>query len=300
MKRRIRAIWAGVLCLSPVLALQAGWGDLQEQLRRMVAGKKAQVGIAVILDGRDTLTVNNDVRFPMMSVFKFHQALAVADACGQRGVSFDTLVHVRPDDLHPDTYSPLRDKYPDGNLSLSVGELLKYTLHLSDNNACDILFRVFGGPAATDEYLRSMGLRDFAIEVTEDDMHRNLADCYRNWTTPLEAVRLLEWLVSGKAAKGAYRDFIEQTMISCQTGRDRLPAPLAGTKAVIGHKTGTGDRNGKGQIIGTNDIGFVFLPDGHRYSIAVLVRDSEESEQATVRVIADISEAVYRYVSGRR
>ena len=108
-----------------------------------------------------------------------------ADGCGQRGVSFDTLVHVRPDDLHPDTYSPLRDKYPDGNLSLSVGELLKYTLHLSDNNACDILFRVFGGPAATDEYLRSMGLRDFAIEVTEDDMHRNLADCYRNWTTPL-------------------------------------------------------------------------------------------------------------------
>lgn len=127
------------MCLSPVLALQAGWGDLQEQLRRMVADKKAQVGIAVILDGRDTLTVNNDVRYPMMSVFKFHQALAVADACGQRGVSFDTLVHVRPDDLHTDTYSPLRDKYPDGNLSLSVGELLKYTLHLSDNNACDIL-----------------------------------------------------------------------------------------------------------------------------------------------------------------
>ena len=110
MKKRIRTIWAGVLCLCPVLALQAGWGDLQEQLRRMVADKKAQVGIAVIVDGRDTLTVNNDVRYPMMSVFKFHQALAVADACGQRGVSFDTLVHIRPDDLHPDTYSPLRGR----------------------------------------------------------------------------------------------------------------------------------------------------------------------------------------------
>ena len=96
MKKRIRTIWAGVLCLCPVLALQAGWGDLQEQLRRMVADKKAQVGIAVIVDGRDTLTVNNDVRYPMMSVFKFHQALAVADACGRRGVSFDTLVYIRP------------------------------------------------------------------------------------------------------------------------------------------------------------------------------------------------------------
>lgn len=96
MKKRIRTIWAGVLCLCPVLALQAGWRDLQEQLRRMVADKKAQVGIAVIVDGSDTLTVNNDVRYPMMSVFKFHQALAVADVCGQRGVSFDTLVHIRP------------------------------------------------------------------------------------------------------------------------------------------------------------------------------------------------------------
>ena len=65
MKKRIRTIWAGVLCLCPVLALQAGWGDLQEQLRRMVADKKAQVGIAVIVDGRDTLTVNNDVRYPL-------------------------------------------------------------------------------------------------------------------------------------------------------------------------------------------------------------------------------------------
>ena len=161
-----------------------------------------------------------------------------------------------------------------------MGELLKYTLHLSDNNACDILFRVFGGPAATDEYLRSMGLRDFAIEATEDDMHRNLADCYRNWTTPLEAVRLLEWLVSGKAAKGAYRDFIEQTMISCQTGRDRLPAPLAGTKAVIGTRQVRATVTERDRLFGTNDIGFVFLPDGRRYSIAVLVRDSEESEQA--------------------
>lgn len=145
MKKRIRTIWAGVLCLCPVLALQAGWGDLQEQLRRMVADKKAQVGIAVIVDGRDTLTVNNDVRYPMMSVFKFHQALAVQTLRSAR--RFFRYVGTYPAGrFAPDTYSPLRDKYPEGNLFLSVGELLKYTLHLSDNNACDILFRMFGGP----------------------------------------------------------------------------------------------------------------------------------------------------------
>ena len=297
MKAYFIAILTLFTCIATVVRAQQ-MSELENRIDSLLNGKKATVGIAVWTDKGDMLRYNDHVHFPLLSVFKFHVALAVLDKMDKQSISLDSIVSIKASQMLPNTYSPLRKKFPDQDFTITLRELMQYSISQSDNNACDILFRVFGGPAATDEYLRSMGLRDFAIEATEDDMHRDLADCYRNWTTPLEAVRLLEWLVSGKAAKGAYRDFIEQTMISCQTGRDRLPAPLAGTKAVIGHKTGTGDRNGKGQIIGTNDIGFVFLPDGRRYSIAVLVRDSEESEQATARIIADVSEAVYRYVSG--
>ena len=67
----------------------------------------------------------------------------------------------------------------------------------------------------------------------------------------------------------------------------------------MGHKTGTGDRNAQGRIIGLNDVGFVVLPGGRRYTIAVLVRDSAESDEATARIIADVSEAVYRYAAGK-
>ena len=299
MKAYFIAILTLFTCIATVVRAQQ-MSELENRIDSLLNGKKATVGIAVWTDKGDMLRYNDHVHFPLLSVFKFHVALAVLDKMDKQSISLDSIVSIKASQMLPNTYSPLRKKFPDQDFTITLRELMQYSISQSDNNACDILFRVFGGPAATDEYLRGMGLRDFAIEATEDDMHRNLADCYRNWTTPLEAVRLLEWLVSGKAAKGAYRDFIEQTMISCQTGRDRLPAPLASTKAVIGHKTGTGDRNGKGQIIGTNDIGFVFLPDGRRYSIAVLVRDSEESEQATARIIADISEAVYRYVSGER
>ena len=299
MKAYFIAILTLFTCIATVVRAQQ-MSELENRIDSLLNGKKATVGIAVWTDKGDMLRYNDHVHFPLLSVFKFHVALAVLDKMDKQSISLDSIVSIKASQMPPNTYSPLRKKFPDQDFTITLRELMQYSISQSDNNACDILFRVFGGPAATDEYLRSMGLRDFAIEATEDDMHRDLADCYRNWTTPLEAVRLLEWLVSGKAAKGAYRDFIEQTMISCQTGRDRLPAPLAVTKAVIGHKTGTGDRNGKGQIIGTNDIGFVFLPDGRRYSIAVLVRDSEESEQATARIIADVSEAVYRYVSGER
>ena len=112
-------------------------------------------------------------------------------------------------------------------------------------------------------------------------------------------MRLLEWLVARPSPEGGMLDFIRKTMTACRTGLDRLPAPLAGTGAVLGHKTGTGDRNAQGRIIGLNDVGFVFLPGGRRYTIAVLVRDSAESDAATARIIADVSEAVYRYAAGK-
>lgn len=43
---------------------------LEQQLREVTANKKAQIGIAVILNGKDTIIVNNENRYPMMSVFK--------------------------------------------------------------------------------------------------------------------------------------------------------------------------------------------------------------------------------------
>lgn len=271
---------------------------LNQQLQEIIANKKAEIGIAVIINGKDTITVNNNNRYPMMSVFKLHQALAVADYYQKKGESFDAPIYIHKADLKTDTYSPLRDKYPTGEISLSVKDLLQYTLHLSDNNACDILFEHTGGTSSTDQYIRSLGLQHFSIEMTEDEMHKSENACYQNWSTPLEAAKLIELLLTRKLFDDEFQQFIKQTMISCQTGKDRLPLPLKDIKAIIGHKTGTGDRNSNGQLIGTNDVGFVYLPDGQRYTIAVFIKDSEESELTTSGIIADISRLVYQYITG--
>ena len=106
---------------------------------RVIKDKKAEIGIAVILDAQDTVTVNNDDRYPLMSVFKFHQALAVADYLDRNGLTPDTEIFIPEEELVPDTYSPLRKEFPEGEISLSVSRLLEYSLQLSDNNACDIL-----------------------------------------------------------------------------------------------------------------------------------------------------------------
>ena len=39
-----------------------------------------------------------------------------------------------------------------------------------------------------------------------------------------------------------------------------------------------------------------FLPDGTRYTIAIFIKNSAENPETNARIIADISETVYRYV----
>ena len=283
------------LCLVPTL-LFARQTQLETQLKEAIKGKKAEIGIAVIIDGKDTITVNNDIHYPLMSVFKFHQALALADYMGKQKQSLETRLPIKKSDLKPDTYSPLRAKYPQGATEMSIADLLRYTLQQSDNNACDILFNYQGGPDAVNKYIHSLGIRECAIVGTETAMHEDLNLCYENWTTPLAAAELVEIFRKKPLFPKVYKDFIFQTMVECQTGQDRLVAPLLDKKVTVGHKTGTGDLNAKGQQIGCNDIGFVLLPGGRTYSIAVFVKDSEENNQANSKIIADISRIVYEYV----
>ena len=270
---------------------------LEQKIREVIGDYQAEVGVAVIVNGTDTVVVNNDVRYPLMSVVKFHQALAVAGWMQCRGTSLDSLIFISPEQLKPNTYSPLSDRYPSGNVRLSIRELLRYTLQQSDNNACDILFEMLGGTSAVDRYIRALGINDFSVSQTEDDMHRDVQASYLNWSSPLEAARLLEVFLTTDWPGCLHRSFIKQTMMECNTGRDRLPAPLQGTEAVIGHKTGSGDVNAEGLLIATNDIGFVYLPDGRRYVVAVFVKDSAADDRSNAQLIARISEAVYRYVA---
>ena len=75
-----------LLCLVPTLLL-AQQSKLETQLKQAIKDKKAEIGIAVIINGKDTVTVNNDIHYPLMSVFKFHQALALADYMKEKTIT---------------------------------------------------------------------------------------------------------------------------------------------------------------------------------------------------------------------
>lgn len=291
-----------VVMLTLILAVSAGcsgksdYSVLEDRIREYTGGKDADIGVAVIFDGRDTIMVNGDRFYPMMSVFKFPQAIAVANFCLESSLTFADTVAIGADEIKLNTYSPMRDRYGACNLRLPLSELLSYSIRQSDNNACDILFRIIGGVAYADSVMTELGFPDIRIEHTEDEMHADISRCLGNRCTPLEMASLLDRFSSGLSELSPEYTDIAAMMESCVTGMDRLPEPLAGTDAVIGHKTGTGDVNAAGRIIGVNDCGYVCLPDGHRYSIAVFIADSAYDLSVTSGMIADISSMVYEYV----
>ncbi len=111
------------------------------------------VGVAFVSD-RDTVTVNNGARYPMMSVFKLHQALAVADALERNGSSFDSVLNIKASSLDRETWSPMLKTVGDNDFNISIGKLVDYALTASDNNASNILFDRIVNPAQTDAFIR--------------------------------------------------------------------------------------------------------------------------------------------------
>ena len=72
-----------------------------------------------------------------------------------------------------------------------------------------------------------------------------------------------------------------------QATEGMLPA-----KTVVGHKTGSSDRNADGMKTADNDAGLVILPTAGN-TIAAAVMDSYETDEDNANIIARISRMVY-------
>ena len=266
---------------------------LRNNIDDLIKDKRAIIGVAIISEnGQDTLSVNGTERFPMQSVYKYHLALSVLELVEKEKIQLQDRIVIRKEDLLP-YYSPLREKYPEGNVELTIDELIRYAVSESDNVACDLLFRFVGGPTVVNDFIHSHGINDISIVATEEEMHSSWDVQYRNWSTPRAAAELLYKFKNKKILTSTY-DYLWKVMIETTTGPKRLKGLLpVGTE--VAHKTGTGPENKEGMTSATNDIGIVVLPNGKSYSIAVFVSDSYETMETNEEIIAKISKAAYDY-----
>lgn len=273
---------------------------LQDSLQALADSCRGKVGIALITDRGDTLTVNDNSGYPLMSVFKLHQAISLCHAFEAAGGSLDSVVTIRRDRLNPDTWSPMLKEHTGDVIAVSVRDLLGYALKLSDNNASNYLFDNMEPVAATDSFIATVIPRgSFRLSVTEGDMWSDHSLCYDNRSSPLGAAILINRLFTDSIIGRDDAGYIRTALQECKTGTDRIAAPLQDLDGVVvAHKTGSGFRDGNGMLTAHNDVAFVRYDGNRHYALAVLIKDFNGSEAEASEVIARISATIYSSLAG--
>lgn len=287
------------LCFAVLLSIPmpiAARNDLRREIRNIVQDQNATIGVAVQTSDGRSFAMHSNRCYPLMSVFKFHVAVAALQRMEQENIAPQSIIELDSAWLPHGTYSPLRDRNPDRNVRISLAELIRYTVSLSDNCTCDRLISFAGGIEAVDRCARNLRIGRFRLTETEATMHEDIQHCYANRSTPRSMVRMLRKIYTRAILSSKSFELLEQAMLATSTGSDKLKAGLP-EGIPIGHKTGHSDRTATGIKIGDNDAGIVYLPDGRWYCIAVFIRDSQESDQTNASAIAEISKAVYHWAA---
>lgn len=271
--------------------------NLKKKILQITKDKNATVAVSVLDFGNDkTVHINGNKKLPMLSVFKFHIGLAVLNEVDQGKLNLDQKILIKKSDLLENTWSPIRERFPEGDIEMPLGLLIKYTVAESDNNGCDILLRLIGGTETVQKFINSKGVRNFTIKADEEQMHQGFEFMYLNTTTANSANQLLKDFRDKKIVSKTSTDFLMTTMLETSTGKNKIVAQLP-ESVPVAHKTGSSGKNEKGLTIAENDIGIVTLPGGKSYALSIFVSDSMESAETNTKMIADISKIVFDYFS---
>ncbi|MEO0572142.1 MAG: class A beta-lactamase, subclass A2 [Bacteroidota bacterium] len=301
MLKKASFIFSVILMMLPSKGYSQEIEKLRQKIDSILNTKKAIVGVAI--NGakfNDTVSINGQRHYPMQSVFKFPIALTILSEVDKGNLSLDQKIEIKKNQLLPGLWSPIRKKYPEGT-TLTIAEIIEYTVALSDNVGCDALLRLLGKPQAVENYFTSIGFKDFAVRINEETMQNNWDLQFLNWTTPKEANKILVTFYENKnglLSKESH-DFIWDIMKGTKTGKNRLREQLPkGT--IVAHKTGwSGKHKETGITAAVNDIGIVLLPNGKYFTISVFVTESKEDFKTNEKIISHISKAAWDHFYGR-
>jgi len=269
---------------------------LQQQIGSVIDTSGGKIGVGILgLNFSDSILINDEIHYPMQSVYKFPLAMLILHMVDEGRLSLDQVVHITRKELRTDTWSPIADDYPNQAVDMTLRDLLIYTVSKSDNNGCDILFKLAGGCAAVNDYIHSLGVQEIAIKATEAQMHKSWKPQYTNWCRPSAMLQLLRMLYEGKSLSPSSKVFLMKAMTASSNSDARIKGLLPpGT--IVAHKTGTSGTNKKGIRAATNDVGIVMAPHGP-YALVIFVSDYPGELARGEHMIAEISRIVFEHYS---
>ena len=276
-------------------------GELPQALVKKMEKRLSEVSsgkLGVAFSDEEGLLFAHEADRPlvMQSVYKFPLALAILAQVDAGKWTLETPFKLTSKELLPKTWSPLREKYPEGG-EFTLKELIAYTVAESDNNTCDFLFDLLGGPKKVESFLKEKGIENVFLTHKENDVYAQRDLQYKNVGTPLALNHLLKTFVEGKIVSPASTQFLLEVMLGTKTGAGRIKGKLPeGVK--VAHKTGSGFDFKDGGSSALNDVGILYLPSGGKLYVSFLFQDSHESVPQREAVMADLSFWVYEALKG--
>jgi beta-lactamase class A len=225
-----------------------------------------------------------DERFAMCSTFKWALAAAVIARVDRAQLSLDARVPYRTTDLLD--HSPItREHVTDG--SMTIEDLARASVTVSDNAAANLLLEKVGGPAGFTEFVRSAGDLVTRLDRDEPSLNENAPGDPRDTTSPRAMVELMRRALCSDVLSAGGRERLMSWLRACETGKERLRAGLPGGWTV-GDKTGTGMRGA------ANDVAIALPPGRRPILIASYMSDGDADLDALAAAHADVGRLVAR------
>jgi len=324
MKRNIGlffiAIASSFAAIQPAFADEHNFKDVSQKIEKLSQGLVGRIGVAAQeIGSKEMITVNGDETFVMASTYKVAIATTLLNRVDKGEVQLTDLIDITQEMMVAGD-NAIAQNFVHPGIKLSVANLIEPMITESDNTATDICLKLAGGPEAVTKMMRSIGitelrvdryvteiLRDFyglpdkayasvlaealandpTLAAKQPDRNLDFEMDPRDHSTPNAMLELLLAIDSGEVLSEKSREFLLATMSRTRTGAGRLKGLLPkGTP--VAHKTGT---------IGgvANDVGFITLPDGRRFAIAVFTKSSTTPEASRDRAIAEVSRSLYDF-----
>lgn len=257
-----------------------------EVMREIEEANDGRLGVALIDTGSGRrLGWRGDERFPMCSTFKFLLAAATLARVDGGQEQLARAQAVTRADIVPN--SPLTERAAGG--TMTVADLCKATITVSDNAAANLLLAPVGGAQGFTRWVRSTGDTVTRLDRPEPLLNESAPGDPRDTTSPRAMAANLERLLTGDILTEASRAQLIAWLEANTTGARRIRAGApAGWR--IGDKTGTGE-NGA-----TNDIAILWPPSGRPVLLALYLVESKAETAANEATLAAATRAALGFV----
>ncbi len=249
----------------------------REKIAMLEAAANGSIGVfAINTENNYVIAYHAKKRFPLCSTNKVMGVAAILKESEKNTGLLQRKIKYKKSELI--AWSPTTKKHV--NSGMTITELGKAAITLSDNTAINLLMKEIYGPKGVTAFARSIGDDIFNLVRWEPELNTAVPGGLRDTSSPEAMANSLRKLVLGHVLAPKQQELLKTWLIENTTGDARI---RAGTPSnwLVGDKTGTCGHYGS-----TNDVGIIWPKNGSPIIVAVYFIVKKENAKPRDDVIA--------------